>query len=91
MCAASVYPEPGSNSLVYGIYIFINTYQFKFELKLIFFKIFVVVLDFSFLPLGFSKGYFIVYFSMYFAVYFSDSLFSIALLNSKVNRFLELF
>ena len=23
MCAASVYPEPGSNSLVYGIYIFL--------------------------------------------------------------------
>ena len=27
MCAASVYPEPGSNSLVFGIHIYFRSYK----------------------------------------------------------------
>ena len=50
MCAASVYPEPGSNSLVYGIYIINYINRFEFELYKLELKFTLVV---SKLPLGF--------------------------------------
>lgn len=86
MCAASVYPEPGSNSLVLGIYIFgifIPLYKsfFKLSLTSLVSSLFFMVVQK--LPLiGLFKG-FIVYFSMYFFVpsflwnvlYYTTSLF----------------
>ena len=45
LCAASVYPEPGSNSLVFGIYIL---YKYKSNLSLSFRSFFKFILvDFS--------------------------------------------
>ena len=46
MCAASVYPEPGSNSHVYCIYIF--KYKSKLIFILVFFKLSFDSLDYFF-------------------------------------------
>ena len=56
MCAASVYPEPGSNSLVFGIYIFVS-FETSINLHLSFssfiFSFFGSTITTAF---GFSKG-----------------------------------
>ena len=97
MCAASVYPEPGSNSLVNGIYSshisMLPIYLFLSYLALYFADHFFIdsLLLSSFI--GFFSQRFIVYFSMYFFVVFSwvTTIFILAQQFYKVNTFFKFF
>ena len=81
MCAASVYPEPGSNSLVFGIYtnIFLCFY-ISFLLWVFWLLIISSLLFYSFSSIlyWFSQR-FIVYFSMYFISSTEDIFYSTTL------------
>ena len=95
MCAASVYPEPGSNSHVYCIYIF------KYKSKLIFILVFsswvlTLWITFFHLVVLITTAWFlkdIVYFSMYFFVLnlLVGTLFILAQQAWFVNTFLTFF
>ena len=95
MCAASVYPEPGSNSLFkFQIILLNNFYFFKsfFKLLILIFYFLLVrykLLGLKVIPLRFISKGFTVYFSMYFLFYFVRTIFIILYVFFFVNIFFK--